>query len=207
MNLSEPSILVRDFLEVTAGRLPTKVALICGGKRFTYATIEGMANRLANWLIESGVRPGDRVGIFLHNGLEAVVSIFAVTKASAVFVVINPTTKGEKLAYILNNCRATALITDSETGSCCDGDPAVFVPSLKALVLCGTGELTTLGENRRSARFNAVQETASCDCPARHNTGFDLACLIYTSGSTGEPKGVMSDHSNVVFARDRKSVV
>src|SRR6185295_13188787 len=104
--------LVQHFLEHSADRFPDKVALVCEGQRLTYAQVEAMANRVARALIDLGVERGDRVGIFLPNSIKAVTSIFGVLKAGAVFVVINPTTKPDKLEYILNNCRATAVIGD-----------------------------------------------------------------------------------------------
>ena len=192
--------LVRDFLEVSALRRPEKVALICEGTRFTYAELDAMANRLANFLREAGVGRGDRVVIFLNNTAEAVVSIFATLKASAAFVVINRTTKTDKLYYLLGNCRAATLITDSTARL----GPTVellgpAMPALKALVLCGPSTQSGHAPDSRAVRYEKIQEAFSPACPPRQNIDLDLACLIYTSGSTGEPKGVMCDHSNVVF--------
>src|SRR4051812_40402763 len=102
--------LVQHFLEHSADRLPDKTALISDGQRLSYSQIERLANQTAHALLRLGVRRGDRVAIFLPNSVKAVVSIFGVLKAGAVFVVINPTTKTDKLEYILNNCRATGVI-------------------------------------------------------------------------------------------------
>ena len=96
-------MLVQDFLHSSAARLPDKVALICDGQRLTYAEIDRMANRLANAMIEHGMRRGDRVAVYLNNSVEAVIGIFATLKAGGVFVTINHTTKQDKLIYILNN--------------------------------------------------------------------------------------------------------
>src|SRR5262245_19154686 len=104
---------VEQFLERSARRCPSKIALISDGRRLTYQEVETFANRLAHSLLAAGIRRRDRVVIQLENSAEAVVAIFGVLKAGAVFVVINPTTKPEKVGYILNNCRATGLITDS----------------------------------------------------------------------------------------------
>ena len=95
--------LVRDFLEQSAARLPGKVALVCEGQRLTYAQLDDMANRVAHTLMEMGVRRGDRVGLYLDNSVQLVVGVFAVAKAGAVFVVVNPTMKRDKLLYVLNN--------------------------------------------------------------------------------------------------------
>ncbi len=194
-------MLVQHFLENSAGRLPEKVALVCNGQRFTYGEIDSMANRLANALSTMGVGRGDRVCIFLNNCVETVVSIFAVLKASAVFVVVNSTTKADKLQYILNNCRASALIAPAE-GTLQDlnvgGEGAV--PSLKGIVLCGTPVLADISGRKGWFTFDAIQKRSSPERLKCASIDLDLACLIYTSGTTGDPKGVMSDHSNVVFA-------
>jgi long-chain acyl-CoA synthetase len=192
-------MLVQDFLHHSAQRLPGKVALICDDYRLTYAEIDRMANRVANALIEHGVRRGDRVAIYLNNSIEAVVSIFATLKAGGVFVVVNHTTKRDKLTYILNNCRASALLTEARKTSLAHQVMA-GVPSLKFSVLCGKHAAQAAAGHERCLDFDALQATYSDRRPPQVNIDLDLACLIYTSGSTGDPKGVMSDHSNVVFA-------
>jgi amino acid adenylation domain-containing protein len=188
--------------------LPNKLALVCGDRRLTYAELEAMANRLANALVAGGVERGDRVAIHLDNSVEAVVAVFATLKADGVFVPVNPTTKHDKLAYIVNNCAAKALIGGGKTDL-----GTAEVPSLRCRVFCGQGKMEV--ESQRSVppphvggygtqgsllSFERIQQEFPATRPATHNIDLDLACLIYTSGSTGEPKGVMSDHSNVVFA-------
>lgn len=192
------SLLVRHFLEQSADRHPEKIALVCDGKRLSYGDLESRANRLATTLVQLGLKRGDRVGIYLQNSVEAVLSIFAVLKAGAVFVVINHTTKRDKLLYILNNCRASALIADSRSAAvdlCRETPPT----SLLAGVLTGptatlpTGQVPLLS-------WDAALAVGSESRPPNINIDLDLACLVYTSGSTGDPKGVVSDHQNVVFA-------
>jgi long-chain acyl-CoA synthetase len=193
--------LVQDFLEQSAERLPDKVALICDGRRLTYREIDEMANRLAHALIDTGVRRGDRVGIYLNNSVEMVVAIFATLKAGGVFVVINHTTKRDKLHYILNNCRAVALVADTRldlVGLADDSEPAVA--SIKGVLLCGASAEEARKSKTPWQTFEAALSKHSSKRPPRVCIDRDLACLIYTSGTTGDPKGVMSDHSNVVFA-------
>ena len=192
-------MLVQDTLYQNALRIPDKVALICDGQRLSYADIDAMTNRLANALIEHGVQRGDRVAMYLNNSVEAVVGIFATLKAGGVFVVVNHTTKRDKLTYILNNCRATALLTEARKASLAD-QVLIDVPSLKFNVLCGQRPSRDTGKHERCLDFETIQAGYPADRPPTVNIDLDLACLIYTSGSTGDPKGVMSDHSNVVFA-------
>lgn len=192
-------LLVHQFLEHSATRTPDKIALVCDGQRLTYSEIEAMANRLANALRERGVQRGDRVVLFLPNGVELVIGIFAAMKAEGVFVVINATTKIDKLLYMIQNCRATALVLPA---SQIDIARKVLggAQSVKIAILTGQAGQ----ENRQSQEpflfFDDIQASFPADRPACRTIDQDLACLIYTSGSTGEPKGVMSGHNNVVFA-------
>src|SRR6476659_987667 len=104
--------LLHDFLTDSARRLPEKVALVCQKQRLTYGEIERRSNALAHALVRRGIARGDRVVVFADNTVETVVSFWGVLKANAVVSVVNPLTKADKLAYLLNDCRATALITD-----------------------------------------------------------------------------------------------
>jgi long-chain acyl-CoA synthetase len=194
-------MLVQHFLEHSAARLPEKVALVCEGRRWCYSELDAMANRLAHALLECGVQRGDRVAIHLPNSVEAVLAIFAVLKAGAVFVVINSTTKREKLHYMLNNCGAVALVSAALPGlEGLDVKGGGAVPSLKALIICGADAAQVCRGRSCWFTFDALQGHFPPSRPHCANIDLDLACLIYTSGSTGEPKGVMCDHGNMVFA-------
>ena len=195
-------MLIQDFLENSAARLPDKVALVCDQQRLTYAQINAMANTLANAMLVNGLGRGERVAIYLNNSIEAVVGIFATLKAGGVFVPINPTTKRDKVIYILNNCRATAVLVESRQEVLLK-EVATQVDWLKFAVFCGGNPTSSLLDKDLSVKlldFNGIQKDFSPNCPPRIHIDLDLACLIYTSGTTGDPKGVMSDHSNVVFA-------
>jgi len=192
-------LLVHDFLEQSARRTPEKTALVHGAQRLGYAEIDAMANRLANALRDRGVRRGDRVVLFLPNNVELVVGIFAVLKANAVFVVVNSSTKPNKLSQLIENCRATAMITG-------DGEADVAMEiigrsnSLKFAILSGKNAAETVRRHPTLIDYDAVQAEYEPHRPPRECIDQDLACLIYTSGSSGTPKGVMSAHCNVVFA-------
>ena len=195
-------MLVNEFLRRSTERFPDKVALVCDGHRWTYAEIEAQANRIANGLLDLGLRRGDRVAVWLPNSIETVVAIFGILKAGGVFTVVNPTTKPGKLAYILDNCGAWGLFAPARRM-----EPVYSllqsVPSLRVPVLCGPAPSTPPASPLPSVRaleFRSLLETYPPDPPPTSAIDIDLACLIYTSGSTGDPKGVMSTHANVVFA-------
>jgi long-chain acyl-CoA synthetase len=189
---------VEEFLEHSAKRLPGKIALVCGPRRLSYAEIESQCNRLANGLLSAGLARWDRVAVYLDNSVEAAVAVFAILKAGGVFLVVNPTTKAEKLAYVLNDCRATVLITSAEkldrVREC-----LAQTRHLKALVVAGAAEEQQIGE-KRLLPLEGILVCASEQRPAKRCIDIDLAALIYTSGSTGKPKGVMVTHLNIVSA-------
>ena len=190
-------MLVHHFLEGSARAFPDKLALVCGGQRLTYSEIDERANRLANALVDRGILPGDRVALWLPNSVETVVAIFATLKAGAIFTVINPTTKVDKLVRILNDCSASGLLIPARHSNH-GAELRKSVSSLGLVALCGTSaDQPVPGQ---SVGLNEIVREYPSDRPSTRTIDVDLACLIYTSGSTGEPKGVMATHANMVFA-------
>lgn len=192
---------VEQFLELSAQKTPDKIALVCQERRLTYKELEEQSNQFAHALIEQGVARGDRVAIYLDNSVEAVLSIFAVLKAGAVFLVVNPTTKPDKLIYILNNCRAVTLITDSRKYAAVE-KCATQLPFLNSVFLAGSDSTFRSDQRLNAFSIESVFQGARYSKlpPLKKCIDIDLAALIYTSGSTGKPKGVMLTHLNIVSA-------
>ncbi|HET9904854.1 MAG TPA: AMP-binding protein [Xanthobacteraceae bacterium] len=186
---------VEQFLRDSTTRFPDKTAVVAGGRRLTYWEIDDLSDRLAGALAARGLMRGDRVVIYMDNSWETVVAIFATLKAGAVFSPINPTTKADKLAYVINNCRAKALITQDRLVPIAAAALACSPTATIALVAGGAGECPLPGGFRYE---EALADKA--EPPAVPGISLDLAMLIYTSGSTGLPKGVMMTHENVVAA-------
>ncbi len=193
-------MLVNDFLPNSARRFPDKVALVFEGQRWTYTLLESVANKVAHALLENGVKRGDRVAIFLPNCPEVVIAIFAILKAGAVFSIIHHGTKADKLAYILNDCRAKALVAQARQAQLLS-EISRRVLSLELVITCGAVEEEE-GEELPPSRpsFEEILDTYPDHQPPRTGIDVDLAALVYTSGSTGRPKGVMSTHLNVIAA-------
>jgi long-chain acyl-CoA synthetase len=184
---------VETFLQESAGLFPDKEAIVAGQKRVTYASLDALADRIAAGLQQRGVTRGDRVVIFLDNCVETVAAVFGALKAGAVYSVINPTTKAGKLAFILNNCQARALVTHARlldpASEAVDQAPSVAC----AVVVDGPDEPAIRG----GVSLDELLATAPAEVRPHGGIDADLAGISYTSGSTGEPKGVMMTHQNI----------
>jgi amino acid adenylation domain-containing protein len=193
-------MMVQDFLENSAKKYPEKIALICKDQRLTYKQLDEEANRLAHSFVAAGVHRGDRVVTFLPNSATAVISVFATLKAGGVFVVLNPGTKEDKLSFILNNCRASAMVTWTGRNGY-DVSRWRNTPYLNTIV--GVGGINTKATvpGKKILAFEEVRVGRDNTLPpVNKSIDIDLAALIYTSGSTGQPKGVMVTHHNIVSA-------
>lgn len=191
---------LESFLELSARQTPDKTAVVCGSSRITFCQLNRQANCLAHALIDRGLQRGDRVALFLDNSIEACLAVFAVLKAGGVFLPINPTTKADKLAFLLNNSRAAALVMRS-----CSESLVAGLPPTHALRHVITIDESVAADLRPAARVDCLSGLLSefshaTTEPAKRSIDLDLAALIYTSGSTGHAKGVMLSHLNMTTA-------
>ncbi len=192
--------LLHDYLAHSAARRPDHVALVCGEQRLTYAQIAERVHAFAWALVERGIGGGDRVIIFGDNTVETVVAFWAVLEANAVVSVVNPLTKSDKLAYMLNDCRAAALISDARLLPTFE-EPAARSDHLRATIVSSPVDADALAQLPGGVSFDEAMECGPRDRPPpRTALDVDLASIIYTSGSTGEPKGVMLTHRNMLTA-------
>ena len=187
MNRAVP--LLHDFLADSARRLPEKIALVAGDTHLTYAEIDRRANALAATLVARGVERGDRVLVFADNGPEAVVAFWAALKANAVVSMINPQTKADKLAYILTDSGAKALVTQAK-----------LAPIYRAAIARAPDLAATIVAGNPAGGWDEAIARDPGGPPRRESIDVDLAAIIYTSGSTGDPKGVMLTHRNMLTA-------
>lgn len=193
-----PIPLLQDYLTDSARSHADKVALVCGDLRITFGELDARSDAVARHLADGGVARGDRVLIFADNTIETVISFWAALKANAVACIINPLTKSDKLGYLLNDCRPTALLTDSHLLGVF-GAPARQYGSLRRLIISGEIDDCAMSELPNATRWEMAAAAHGAP-PARLAIDIDLAAIIYTSGSTGDAKGVMLTHRNMTAA-------
>ena len=191
---------LQDYLHASAARLPGKVALVCDGQRLTYAGLEAASNALAHALVRRGVVRGDRVVIFADNTVHTVIAFWGVLKANAVTAIVNSQVKTDKLAHLLNDCRATALITDARH-TATFAEAAERSPHLKATLIAGTPDERRTAHLPGVVGWDAALAAERRDAPPpRRNLDMDLASIVYSSGTTGTPKAIMLTHRNMLTA-------
>jgi long-chain acyl-CoA synthetase len=192
-------MLLHTLFEQTARRQPDKVALVAGATRASYREIDGRSARLAAWLQRHGVRRGDRVACYLENGIDMVVALYAGLRCGAVVMPINPLTRRDKLAYLLNDAGASALLT--EPSLCSEAAQALSTNRCLHTCRIAGGDAPTLADPR-CVVFDDTPGAPDDPGPLQEpgTIDVDLAVIVYTSGSTGEPKGVMLSHLNMVSA-------
>jgi long-chain acyl-CoA synthetase len=166
----------------SAQRHAAKTAVFWGDEQFTYAQLRDQTARVAQHLARDlGVRPGDRVAVWLNNCPEFITALFGALQAGAVVVPVNCFLKAEEVGYILGDSGTDVLISEEALAGA-HGRLTAERPSLRVLK-----------KESFPAAAGPVPDVAA---PAR--TLEDLAVLIYTSGTTGHPKGAMLSHGNLL---------
>lgn len=200
--------LLQHLLLESALKYPDNVAFCLEQNSITYQVLEEKSSRLANLLINMGVKPGDPVGIYLNKSIAAVISFFAVLKAGAVYMPLDATYSPLLRIYkILRISDVRCIISTARLWQTMTTEITLDEGILKSLTvvladhlesgaadddagLCSTGSLERLIFYDDSPD---VKLTASITM-----TDSDLAYILYTSGSTGTPKGVMISHLNAL---------
>ena len=188
--------MIQDFVHRSAERWPEREALVAGDARLTWAELERRSNALAHTYRSLGVARGDRVHLYLENTADAVVAWWAAHKANAIPTVVNPLTRTEKLAWYLNDARATLLVGEAALAPFWS-EAAKRAPHLKQVIATAPIDAAHTAGLRVSALADAMAAGKPGAAPPRESSEDDVAAIIYTSGSTGQPKGAMLTHRNI----------
>src|SRR5713226_5367236 len=165
------------YVKQTMGLLPERAARQWGprealafqGRRWTFAEIDERVDAVAKGLLSLGIRPGDKVALWMVNRPEWIDAMFAIMKIGAVLVPVNTRFRTEDMAYILGQSDAAAVVLSdrAETG----------VADWREMLDRGVS-VTAAALHERAARVDPE----------------DSAFIFYTSGTTGFPKGAVHSH-------------
>lgn len=194
-----------DLFESIVDAVPQREALVHldhpgtgAERRLTYAELDRAANRLAHHLADSGVAPGDHVGLHLYNGVEYVQTLLACLKIRAVPVNVNYRYVEDELAYLYRDADLSALVFDGEFTARVAG-ALRNAPTLRHLVQAGTAPQDAGRPVPDPVPFDQAQAAGSPDRDFPPRSPDDLF-LIYTGGTTGMPKGVMWRAEDLFFS-------
>ncbi|MFJ8738755.1 amino acid adenylation domain-containing protein, partial [Embleya sp. NPDC127516] len=170
--LHVPHHTIAQLFRAQAARTPGAPAVTCGETHTSYAELREHADRVARYLLGSGVGPESVVGLCLPQGLAMTSAILGVWQAGAAYVPIDARQPVDRIAFLLTDSRAVLLIATEEV---LDDLPAGKVR------MVSMDDLPT-GPGTADPVPDPVLDPAG------------LAYVIYTSGSTGTPKGVAVTH-------------
>src|ERR1700761_9163465 len=165
---------------------PDRLAIeMLDGTRISYGDLIARAGRIANVLVQAGVKPGDRVAAQTEKSVTGLVLYLATVRAGAVYLPLNT-------AYTLNELEY--FITDAEPSMVvCDPSKAEGITAIAAKV---GAKVMTLGPDGKGSLTDAAAK-ASTEFTTVARANEDLAAILYTSGTTGRSKGAMLTHDNL----------
>lgn len=211
-NLTLPQTTLHANLEISARKYPNKPALIYYGYELSYQQLLNEVEKMAAYLQqECGIKKGDRVLLYLQNSPQFVIAFYAILRADAVVVPINPMNKSEELAHYIEDTGATTIFVAQDLYSHL---VKLNHPQIQRMILtCYADYLPAECEFTlplfvsadklvvRKPKVVAWQEALATNLqPAPSLTEPDDLCVMpYTSGTTGHPKGCMHTHGSVMY--------
>ena len=134
------SVPLHGYLIQAAQRWPDRIAVVDPGVgSIRYADLDRLSDRVRDRLHAMGVRPGDRVGLYLRKSIDAVAAIYGVLKAGAAYVPVDPGAPASRDAFILHNCAVSALFVESRFETRLREEHESLAPLPPAIVLDGVG--------------------------------------------------------------------
>ncbi len=206
-------------LEVSARRYPHKAAYVFLGRELSFSQLHQQAEALAGWLQVQGVASGDRVLLFMQNCPQFVIAFYAVQRANAVVVPVNPMNRAQELAHCITDAQARVAITTADLAALVAEASLSVTPDQRLAHVLATRFADALPETVAAEEAPAatvlqwlqadpalpagtvrwVDALAAGHRPGPATTGpDDMALLPYTSGTTGMPKGCMHTHRTLM---------
>jgi len=185
------AVNIADLFEHAVDAFPDRTAVACGDRAVTFAELEGRANQLAHHLASHGIGPGDHIGLYSRNSIEAIETMLAAYKLRAVVVNVNYRYVENELRYLFDDADLVAVVHERQ-----------FAERVTAVLPDTPGVRHTLVvEDGSDTDFTGTAyEEALAGQSAERDFGErspDDLYILFTGGTTGYPKGVMWRHEDV----------
>ena len=178
---------LETVLRAQAVRYPDKIALVCENERIAYRDLDGRIRRVASGLKEQGLGAGDRIVVFLNNGVEIIELFYAAFSLGAIVVPVTTRLTSHELQHICSDSQPFAIAFEGSGDSLRE----VLDANPKAIrIAVGKGVEGAIAHD--SLRTSKLTPLPSLSIES------DDAVIMYTSGTTGKPKGAIITHSNII---------
>lgn len=173
----------------------------------SYRQVQNQVDQFASALIDLGIQPGDRVGVFGQNSPDGRVATSGILQSGSVFTGLLAEYPEERVEFVLKNSDTRMVVVDSAERLQAVINREDQLPSLEHIVVTNDVDLSQFESKKNVVAFNDLlasggnslpQNKAEMEQRVESIRYDDIACLVYTSGSSGTPKGVLVSHGNVL---------
>jgi long-chain acyl-CoA synthetase len=187
-------MIIREHLEKQAIKRPDKTAILFKEEKITFSDLNTLSNRLANRLLNAGVKKGDRVVLLFQNCPEFCVAYFAILKIAGIVVVLDFRLSPAEMEPIFREAEVTAIVTNVRQKVFIDRARKT-VPTLQHIVVTGSE-----GEDIRDWHsYEEIVEKESSERISIPLSEEDESIYLYTSGTTGRSKGVVLTNDHLTY--------
>jgi fatty-acyl-CoA synthase len=194
--MTERLINVGDWIRQWSAIKPNETAIISDDRPCSYRELDKRINRLSHYLIDAGVRNGDRVAVLLHNCKEYIEIFFALSKLGAIMVPLNWRLAVPEIKFIVEDSGSKTLIFE--------GEFAESISILKAqtrietYIVCNQDGKSAIPEWAPDYE-SSLSGRPDTEPDIRGTGDADPHIIMYTSGTTGLPKGATLSHRKTFF--------
>jgi amino acid adenylation domain-containing protein/thioester reductase-like protein len=171
---------ITNMFEEAVHKFFNNIAISSEKGQLTYNELNESANKIANGLINKGLKKGDFVTIFMERSLETIVSIMGILKAGGVYASVDPKHPEERNSYIISDVKSPFIITKN-----------IYKNKAQELLSSSESVKEVIIIEKDTNEYSTINPNVDIKPE-------DLAYVIYTSGSTGKPKGALIAHKGVV---------
>lgn len=213
-SLDYPKVTLNDFLDQAAREFPDNTAIIFQGLKVSYGETRQLANQFAAGLQSLGVKPGDKVALFLPNSPQFVIAYFGILMAGGIAVPANPLYTERELSHLLNISGAETIITLDLMNFYSKVKNIKESTKIRTIIVTGIEEFLPFPKNilypvlNRNSKAHVYFDenviplkklmTAKVLLSKVNSDYRDVAVVLFSGGTTGVPKGVCLTHFNLV---------